>query len=285
MKNNTRDRAVPSRDVLLRRFGNPPSGFGPIDCWWWEGGRLDKEQMRWQLEDMREKGVSGTWYYPRFVHGQPLSCDPGYWTEKWWEFTRFAIEEHRRLGLIYWFSDWTSHEYFQDMLRQERDRNPSLGGRRLVVHEEESAGPGLIEMKIPPEEEIADAAAYRRAGEGLDYDSRRELGDAVAAGRLEWEAPGSGWVVAVVSSQPFDLDYLSRGVTARWIELLLGAYEERFGEFMGNTIQSFGTDEWRFMKGNILHSSALMQRFREEKGFDPAPTWSVSSAISAGPPT
>ncbi len=271
MKNDNGGQAVPSRDLLLRQFGNPPSGFGPIDCWWWEGGRLDKEQMRWQLEDMREKGISGTWYYPRFVHGQPLSCDPEYWTEKWWEFTRFAIEEHRRLGLIYWFSDWTSHEYFQDVLRQERAGNPSLGGRRLVVHEEESAGPGLIEMKIPPEEEIADAAAYRRAGEGLDYDSRRELKNAVADGRLVWEAPGAGWVVAVVSSQPFDLDYLSRGMTGRWIELVLGPYEERFGEFMGNTIQSFGTDEWRFMKGNILHSSDLMQRFREEKGYDPAP--------------
>ena len=269
--NNAQDEAVPSRDVLLRQFSNPPSEFGPIDCWWWEGGRLDKEQMRWQLEDMRAKGVSGTWYYPRFVHDQPLSCDPKYWTEKWWEFTRFAIEEHRRLGLIYWFSDWTSHEFFQDKLRHERSRNPALGGRRLVLHKEESAAPGWIEVEIPPGEEIVDAAAYKKAGAGLDYDSRRDLNNAVADGGLGWEAPEGGWVMAVISSQPFDLDYLSRGVTERWIELLLGAYEERFGEFMGNTIQSFGTDEWWFMKGNILHSAALMQRFEAEKGYSPSP--------------
>ena len=87
------------KEDLLSQFRNPPTDYGPIDCWWWEAGPLDKDRMRWQLEEMKEKGVSGTWYYPRFVHGQPLSSDPQYWTEGWWEFTRFAVEEHQRLGL------------------------------------------------------------------------------------------------------------------------------------------------------------------------------------------
>jgi hypothetical protein len=53
-----------SKAELLHQFRNPPTEYGPIDCWWWEAGHLDQARMRWQLEDMKEKGVAGTRYLP-----------------------------------------------------------------------------------------------------------------------------------------------------------------------------------------------------------------------------
>ena len=197
-----------SRDELLRQFRDPPSEYGPIDCWWWEAGHLSKDKLRAQLEDMKSKGVAGTWFYPRWLRPRrdtdsvvldrtiaselawgPLESDPAYWTEAWWDFTAFAAEEHKRLGMVSWFSDWTAKGFFQDKVRMERAESPELMGRRLANHRTEASGPGLLAIEIPAGEEFLDAAAYRKTTDGLDCDSRVALAGPGADGRLTWEAP------------------------------------------------------------------------------------------------
>lgn len=267
----------PSAETLRRQFLNPAREYGPIDCWWWEAGQLDKERMRWQLEEMNAKGVAGTWFYPRFVGDEPLSSDPGYWTQKWWDFTRFSMEEHRRLGMVAWLNDWTARQFFQDRLRAEREENPSLAGRRLALHTQESKAPGLITVDIPADEEVLHAAAYRKTVDGRLQDSSSEdpafedLGAAVKDHRLTWEASEAGWLVAVVTGQPHDLDYLHPSVADRWLGMLLGAYDEELGDFIGETLQAHGTDEVFVLNGSTLYSPALFDRFKTEKGYDPAP--------------
>src|SRR6185503_4344226 len=73
-------------------FASPPSEYRPIDCWWWEGAPLDKARLRWQMEEMHDKGVGGTWLYPRFGASQPRSSEPGFWTDGWWKFVEFALD-------------------------------------------------------------------------------------------------------------------------------------------------------------------------------------------------
>jgi len=260
-----------SRETLLEQFRNPPFDYGPVDCWWWEAGQLDKKKIRWQLEEMKEKGVAGTFYYPRFVYDQPLRAEPHYWSDGWWEFTKFSVEEHQRLGLQAWFDDWTAHGFFQNKLRAESKEETALTGRRLVIREEESSAPGTIQIEVPQDEEILHAAAYRKLDDGLDYASRQDLSDASKDNGVSWEAKEAGWLVTVVSSQPHDLDYLNRATTERWIELILGVYEEKLRDFVGNTLKAYGTDELDILNGNILYSPSLLQRFKAEKGYEPSP--------------
>ena len=227
--------------------------------------------MRWQLEEMNGKGIAGTWYYPRFTSGEPLASDPPFWTEEWWDFVRFSMEEHRRLGMAAWLNDWTARQFFQDRLRAEREGKSLPGGRRLALHSEESQAPGAIEIAVPPGEEVLDAAAYRMAGGGLDHASREDLGDAVRDRRLTWKADEAGWVAAVVTAQPHDLDYLHPSTADRWLELLAGTCEEKLGEYVGTTLKACGTDEMLVLNGNLFYSRSLFDRFVAEKGYDPAP--------------
>ena len=74
-----------------------------------------------------------------------------------------------------------------------------------------------------------------------------------------------------MTSQPHDLDYLSKSMTNRWIEILLGTYEERLKDFIGNTLQAYGTDEVDILNGNVLYSQSFLNRFKLEKGYDPSP--------------
>ncbi|MCY3762177.1 MAG: hypothetical protein OXH50_13080, partial [Gemmatimonadetes bacterium] len=154
--------------------------------------RLDRARLREQLESLKEQGVSGTWFYPRWVGGEPLRSDPPCWSEEWWDLTRFSLDEHERLGLISWFSDWTAPGEFQSRVREESlGPRPEFGGRRLVLYEKRTTirGPeregvqdwekiqnseprGPVRIEVPVDEEILHAAAYRPAGGGIDQETR-----------------------------------------------------------------------------------------------------------------
>ena len=107
---------TPSRNELTRLFSEPPLEYGDLMTYFWECGTLSKEQLTWQLEQLKDKGVSGTWFYPRFRSGDPLASDPPYWTDEWWDFTRFSLEEHQRLGMVAWLNDWTARQFFPPVL-------------------------------------------------------------------------------------------------------------------------------------------------------------------------
>jgi len=272
------------RSVLLAGFQRLSDDYGPIDCWWWEAGRLTEEKMRWQLNELKEKGVSGTWLYPRFVYGEPLESDPPYWSDDWWKLVEFTMSTQKTLGLKSWISDWTSHEYFQVLLRKEAETNPELVGHRLVIHQRESKPGETLEVEIPAEEQILHAAAYKKSGDGLDYASQRDLNDTIKNRRIEWRAPEGGWLVTVITSQQYDLDYLNRVVVDKWLEALLGEYEKRVPESVGNTLAAYGPDEMKLLVGNALYSRSLIDAVQSERGYDITPHL-VALFYDVGPKT
>ena len=243
--------------------------YGPIDCWWWEADVLDEKRMSRQLAEMKSMGIAGTWYYPRLIYGEAMEPTPAYWTKEWWDFFRFSMQEHERLGLVAWTSDWTAAEYFQQELRGQRERNPWLWGKRLALYQQQSSSAESLSVEIRENENLLWAAAFEKGPRGLTESTRRDI-DA-DGGKVTFQAPGPGWVLTVVVSQPYDLDYMNRKIADSWIETLLGTHEKNLGRFMGTTLQAYGTDELIVLRGNILYSDHFLERFRKEKGYDPLP--------------
>jgi len=265
---------TPSYASLLQLFHQPPLDYSDFVTWFWETGELDKKRLTWQLEELKKKGVGGTWYYPRYLDGERYGTQPAYFSEKWWEFFRHSVAEHERLGLEAWFSGWEGREYWQDLLRAERATRPELEGRRLVIHEARSHASGAMQVDLPPEETVLAAAAYRLDGERLDPASHQDLSAAVQGQRIGWTAPEAGWLLTAVASQPHDLDYLNPHVAARYLEIYWQEHEERLREFVPGTLSLYGQDELYVLNGNILYAPELVERFKAEKGYDPAP-WLV----------
>ena len=81
----------PSRADLLALFESPPAEYGDFATWFWETGTLTRERITWQLERMKAAGVSGTWYYPRYVGTEPLATDPPYWSDEWREIFNHSV--------------------------------------------------------------------------------------------------------------------------------------------------------------------------------------------------
>ena len=261
----------PFYDSLRQLFLQPPLDYSDFVTWFWETGELDKERITWQLEELKKKGVGGTWYYPRYLNGERYGTDPAYFSEEWWEFFRHSVAEHERLGLEAWFSGWEGREYWQDLLRAERAARPELHGRRLVIHEARSQEEGTLQLDLPQGETILAAAVFRIEDGGLDPDSSRKLAPPEPGQPLAWDAPEPGWLLAAVASQPHDLDYLNPHVAARYLEIYWQEHEERLRDFVPGTLSLYGQDELYVLNGNILYAPELAARFKAEKGYDPAP--------------
>ena len=264
MKNNTF-----SREELVRLFVDPPLEYGDFLTYFWESGQLSKDRLTWQLEQLQKKGVAGTWYYPRYVEGEPYGTHPPYWSEGWWEFFEHYVAEHQRLGMTAWFSDWTGRGYWQDQLRIEKEQHPELEGRRLVIHQVEVQGGNQARIEVPDNEEILAAGAYRRTPGKLDHDSGQDLKSALQGQGLSWSAPEGDWLVAVVASQPHDLNYLDRAVADRWLELYWEPHAQKLRPFVGQTLKGYLQDEMNVLDGNMVYSPSLLERFMAERGYDP----------------
>ena len=89
-------------------------------AFWFLNHRLDKEELRWQLEELKDKGFSGVFPHPRDGLLTP------YMSDEWFDAVRFIGEECRRLELEFWLYD--------------EDPYPSgvAGGKVIYDHEEYS---------------------------------------------------------------------------------------------------------------------------------------------------
>lgn len=259
------------------KFASPPNEFRPVDCWWWDNGKLTEERLRWQLDEMHAKGVGGTWLYPKYGAAQPQSSEPGFWTPGWWEFVRFTLDEQQRLGMVQFANDWLGRldkAYFQSQLRREAKENPKLMGHRLVVHSARSMAAETLTVQIPEGEQLISAVAYhlREANENaVDDESRVDLAEFVAGNEVKWDAPGPEWVVIAVCSQPHDLNYLDRHVADRWIEIFYDQYQKQLGGRLGKSLVAYGPDERAVLGGNILYSDDARARFEKQTGTDLLP--------------
>lgn len=272
------------------KFANPPSEYRPIDCWWWDSDNLSNERLAGQLEDMHAKGIGGTWLYPRFGASQARSSEPGFWSDDWWGFVRFALDEHQRLGMVQFANDWLGRldkAYFQSQIRAEAKQRPEFVGHRLVVHSAKSTGAESLSVTVPEGEKILTASAYhlREAHEDVvDDESRVDLKDSVQGQEVKWDAPAPEWLMVVVCSQPNDLNYLERPVANRWIEIFYEPYLKQLGDRLGKTLTAYGPDERSVLGGNILYCDSLRARFEKDKGVDLLPDL-AALFIDIGPRT
>lgn len=89
---------------IEKQFLDPPREYGPAP-FWFLNEKLDKEELSWQIGEMKKKGLSGYVMHARYGLEVP------YLTEAWFEKIGHIIKESERLGMdaiIYDEEDWPS---------------------------------------------------------------------------------------------------------------------------------------------------------------------------------
>lgn len=244
----------PDSKAVHRLFEAPPRGYSSAPLWVWND-RLTEAQVRGTLRDLAAQKVRQA-----FVHPRPGLMTP-YLGEEWFQLWKVALDEAERLDMNLWIYDENSY--------------PSgFAGGWVPESMPESRGMGLVlsEAKVPPAWDNALVGTYR-LGEGTaeDITARARDGEAFAEGTY--------LVARIVRSgnSPWHgnrsyVNLLTEGVTAKFLEITLGAYDREIGKQYGKRVPGVFTDEPNIRPaGGFPWCPDLPEQFRRRWGYDLVP--------------
>ncbi len=88
---------------LFTGFQNPPAEARPFVRWWWNGNRLQKEEIVRQLDVLQKAGIGGVEINPIAMpeEADDLGIEPLTWRSKEWnEMLKFAALEAQKRGML-----------------------------------------------------------------------------------------------------------------------------------------------------------------------------------------
>lgn len=186
-------------DELRHSFNAPPNQAKPRVYWWWLYNRINKEGITRDLQEFKEKGISGV----------NLICTGGYAGDKalegikwlspeWRELFRHAVSKAKRLDIELGFNlsgGWT-------MLGPWVTYDNAM--KKVVQSDTIIAGGKKVSMKLAQPETVE--GYYKDVWvQAFRIDTTKKLVDAESAkdltlymkpdGNFEWKAPKGNWLI------------------------------------------------------------------------------------------
>ena len=260
----------------MKYLKNPPSEFRPAPFWFWNHD-LDDDELKWQIQQMHEKGIGGF-----VIHSRPGLLIP-YMSEKWLKRIETAVKEAQGLGMLVWLYDedaWPSGTASGRVVEEHPEYRMS---QVYPAHEFIVAGPAKLSKGIPVNDEIIfiQAMSWDKK-KGYATVRIKELNKFIEKKRIVWDVPKGKWKVIILARSFYRggffgsyLDLLNEDAVAKFIEYTHKVYTQRFYKYMGKTIRGIFTDEpgcnYTTVKRAIPWTSGLLKRFKELHGYDLTP--------------
>ena len=255
-------------------FHQPPAGYGEVPFWWWNGDRLDRDRITWQLDQLVGRGVSGLQvnyahhYSGGGGYGLTYPSDPALFSPAWWELWDWVADQCRQRGLGLGLSDYTLAWPGNGQWIDRIIADPEFRGAVLEHRISEVTGGDDLSLTYPTVPLCA--IAYPVIDGGTDNASAIDLLAHLRSTHLQWTAPMGDWRVVVVWANRVDrsLDPMHPRCGQRVIE-------EHFSRFTAGRdatttagLNFFFQDELMFGVHGNLWSPFLPAAFMERKGYD-----------------
>lgn len=257
---------------VLPGFQNPPAGYGEVPFWWWTGDLLDKDRLRWQIEQLHEKGIPGMQvnYAHEDTSGWPTyAAEPEIFSDAWWDLWRFVADECIQrgmgIGLSGYTIDWPNGRSLVSRLIYS---DPEIQGREIkVAHKTRVRAGDELSLKILPD--LIGVRAYRLRGETIQPGGV-DLVSSVISGHLHWQAPAGNWEVWVFTAprKPGTLNPMHPEAGRRVIEKFFQAFEDHAPGQAAKGLNYFFHDELQFGVGDTIWADDFGEVFRRQKGYD-----------------
>ncbi len=294
---------------LESNFKNPPMDCRPHTYWWWPGNAVTAEEITWELEQMREKGLGGV----LITSAAPEVYEKGnipFLSEEHLAMLRHTVDEAKRLGMevnLNFAVGWV----FGGFWVSPEDRAQSLVPVSIDLH-----GPTLFTSELPKFAKAADrrheliienipdvdklvaVIAGKTEGNKVLRNSLIDLTSKVSDNRLTWQVPNGQWRLMVFWLKPtgqiamyvkdtsvrhFSVDHFSKTAMQNYCNFLGEKYFDVLGDEFGKTIEAVHCDSWELsnLPNGIYWSDSLMSKFRQIKGYDlikylPAIWWDIA---------
>jgi len=289
---------------LKELFKSPPQRLG-MAPFWFLNEKLDADELRWQVQQMHEKGMSGYVMHARYGLEVP------YLSEEWFKKIGVVLEESEKLGMnaiIYDEYDWPSGMSGTRVL----DDHPEYAMTYLDISWIRCEDRSRIEEEIEPGEVIAVYGAKYRGLPSEQIDFHFNVGDlidlsgSVQDGKLCIEDADGVDIVFIFVEKEIDVyhpktafpqpeqkdcpfhqphewdwyfpygkyvDLLNPEAVDYFIETTHEEYRRRFEKHFGKTIKMLFTDEPGFYTimrekySAVQWSRILPQVFKKKYGY------------------
>lgn len=277
----------------MESFAQPEAEYRIHPFWFWNG-EMDDEQIRYQIDEMADKGLGGFFVCAR----QGLQIP--YLSDAWFQKVRVAVEAAERRKLQVWLYD--EYPYPSGIAGGEVTlEHPEAKHYTLEHRTERVQGGAHLSMEIPWAR-ILYAKAIPVSAEGNKLwneavDVRSSIGNFQAepifqkAGltsynqkrfftyrtiqKMEWTAPPGEWEVLIMQEKEIEdfkyygtfVDPCNHEAMATFIRLTHDKYAQHLGEYFGSTIKGMFTDEIGLL-GSLPWSPKLPSFFMEHNGYD-----------------
>ena len=265
----------PSRDPnldALPGFRNPPPGYGEVPFWWWTGDALDQERLRWQIEQLHEKGISGMQvnYAHEDSSGWPTyAAEPEIFSDPWWEMWKVVAGECSKrgmgIGLSGYTLDWPNGK---SLVSRTIYSDPEIQGREIAIASKQRVTAGkALACNLPADTVAVRAYPLSAAGIGPDH---LDLTDLCRDQHLGWTPDEGDWQVWIFTAarKPGTLNPIHPQAGRRIVARFFQPFQDHAPGQSAAGLNYFFHDELKFGVGDRIWVDDLPEQFMRRKGYD-----------------
>lgn len=264
----------PSLDVLSG-FINPPKGYGDVPFFWWIGDTLTREHLTWELDQLKDKGISSLQI--NYCHtdsggisyGLSMPSKPALFSEAWWKLLKWFMPEAKKRGMSVSLSDYTlglgQGFSFDEALKDNPDLNGSL--IKYTSHVLKNSG----SLKVPGN--LLNITAFKIDGNKDETASRKDLMKQVKNGTLTYNFGDESWRIFCVypEKQVPSFDPMNPASGKAYNRHFFGKFEQAFPGEGGKGLNFFFSDELDFHLSGNLWNKHFPGEFKKRKGYEVVP--------------
>ncbi|HWS01443.1 MAG TPA: glycosyl hydrolase, partial [Prolixibacteraceae bacterium] len=267
----------PYMDVLPG-FRTPPRGYGEVSFYWWIGDTLTQDRILWQLDQLKDKGITGLQI--NYCHtdkggasyGLTYPSQPALFSEKWWKLFQWFLKEAKQRDMSVSLSDYTlgaaGQGWFVDEMLEE---NPKLHGTKLEARLFEVKGGMEFRSTLPAD--LLSAYAFPVVEGKPSVLKQLNLMPSVRNSDLVWKAPAGDWKIVVVYKTTVNtsFDPMNPLSGPKTIEKFYQRFEDHCPGEGGKGLNFFFSDELQFGIRGFLWNDSFSAEFKKRKGYEITP--------------
>ena len=246
----SRQAAAVDSAAARRLFADPPRDYSSAPLWVWND-MLTEQQIVESMRELASQNVKQV-----FVHPRPGLMTP-YLSPDWFRLWRAALSEAERLDMNVWIYDENSYPsgfaggWVPELMPESRGRGLSLRESQSVP----AWSTNLVAVYRLTDTGAENISAAVRAGERLP-EGRYLVAAVQRAGNSPWHG-GRCYV-----------DLMYPGVTEKFLEVTLDAYQREIGAQFGKRVPGVFTDEPNIRPaGGLPWTDGLPAAFEKRWGY------------------
>ncbi|MEI7421730.1 MAG: glycosyl hydrolase [Prolixibacteraceae bacterium] len=263
---------------VLPGFIQPPKGYGEVSFYWWIGDTLTHDRILWQLDQLKDKGITGLQI--NYCHtdkggatyGLTYPSQPALFSPKWWELLQWFLKEAKKRDMSVSLSDYTlgaaGQGWFVDEMLKE---NPGLHGTKLESKQFDILADKEFKTTVPTN--ILTAVAYENVNGSLNASNSIDLLPRIKDGELTWKAPSGKWKVLLIYKNEVktSFDPMNPLSGPKVAEKFYQRFEDHCPGEAGKGLNFFFSDELQFGIRGFLWNDHFAAEFKKRKGYEILP--------------